>query len=59
MTALLIILFVMGIATGLFMRAYQAPTEEPRQVPSKGTKFDLIDDMFLYGEVTGDDFYRM
>ena len=59
MNALLIILFVIGIATGLFMRHYQAPQEQPKQMPSEGTKLDIVDEMFLYGEVNGDDFYRM
>lgn len=60
MSALLLtILFVLGIAVALFAKASEAPQQRNLQAPSKGTKLDTVDEMFLYGEVTGDDFYRM
>ena len=59
MSALLAALFVLGIVVALLVRASEAPQEQTSQPSREGTKLDTIDEMFLYGEVTDDEFYRM
>jgi uncharacterized membrane protein len=59
MSALLVILFVFGIGIGLLVAACKAPQQRRQSAPSKSTKLDMVDHMFLYGEVTDDEFYRM
>lgn len=59
MSALLIILFVLGIVVGLIVSASNAPQQRQPHAAPKATKLDTTDEMFLYGEVNQDDFYRM
>lgn len=58
MNALLVALFVLGIVVGLVLRALK-PQQPRTRRPVKGNKLDTVDEMFLYGEVTDDEFYRM
>lgn len=59
MSALLVALFALGIGVGLILRAFRSPQPKVQRRTSKGDKLDTVDEMFLYGEVTNDDFYRM
>ncbi len=56
MNTLLVALFGIGIGIGMVLRAYQPKVQRPI---SQSDKLDTIDEMFLYGEVTDDEFYRM
>jgi hypothetical protein len=61
MSALLVIaLFVLGVIIALVMGPNKSPVpaKSTRQV-RENTKLDSVDHMFLYGEVSGDEFYRM
>jgi hypothetical protein len=56
----LIVAFVVGIATGLVFLARQPSRKIVRRSSSKESdNLDTVDEMVLYGEVTGDDFYRI
>ncbi len=60
MSALLLsLLFVLGVIVALVVTANAAPRQGVRNAPSTSTKLDTVDEMFLYGEVAEDDFYRM
>lgn len=56
MEALFIVLFSLGMGIGLVARVWVQPR---RQRQYKKDSLDTVDEMFLYGETTGDDFYRM
>lgn len=59
MELLLVALFALGLGIGLLMRVFRpAPTPAKSSRPQKDS-LDSVDQMFLWGEVTGDDFYRM
>ncbi len=59
MSALFVILFVLGIGIGLIVAACNAPQQRKPRVSSPSTKLDMVDHMFLYGEAADDEFYRM
>ena len=59
MSALFVILFVFGIGIGLIVAACNAPQQTKPKASPPRTKLDMVDQMFLYGEVTDDEFYRM
>lgn len=59
MEALLLALFAVGLGLGLIIRAMRPakPVRRPRYRAKDS--LDSVDEMVLWGEVTGDDFYRM
>jgi len=60
MNALLIALFVIGVGAGVLLRALgHSPKPRPQPKFPRKDNLDTVDEMFLYGEVNGDDFYRM
>lgn len=57
---LLIALFILGVVIALLMGKPESPKPaKSAHLVRESTKLDTVDHMFLYGEVTGDDFYRM
>jgi len=59
MSFLLIVIFALGIVAGIVKSRYDNHTTfivSPR--PSPNNKLDMVDNMVLYGEVSGDDFYK-
>ena len=59
MSALFVILFVLGIGIGLIVAACNAPQQVKQKASPPSTKLDMVDHMVLYGEVANDEFYRM
>ncbi len=59
MNALLVALFVLGIGFGLIIRAFKPQQPQVQCRSRKNDNLDTVEEMFLYGEVTQDDFYRM
>ena len=60
MNALLLALFLVGVGAGVLLRALgHSPKPSPKRKFPKKDGLDTVDEMFLYGEVNGDDFYRM
>lgn len=55
-----IILFLCGVTLGLLLldENRQIP-KRPISSPARHNQLDTVDDMVLYGEVTGDEFYKM
>ncbi|MEE8113313.1 MAG: hypothetical protein V3T23_03055 [Nitrososphaerales archaeon] len=57
MEALLVAALISGLVIGLIVRALSP--SKPRRPLRHNDKLDTVDEMFLYGEVNDDDFYRM
>jgi len=60
MIVLLIVLFFCGVALGLVV--LDAGKQSPRRLNKPSARHDSLDDvdnMVLWGEVSGDEFYKM
>lgn len=58
MKVLLLALFVAGMAVAVLVKALGGSTK-PSPKFRQNDGLDTVDEMFLYGEVNNDDFYRM
>lgn len=61
LTILLTVLFLVGMVAGIAVGACRKRTTRQarsRRYTNSKEQLDDVDEMFLWGEVTGDDFYR-
>lgn len=61
LTIILTVLFLGGMVTGFVVGARRKRTTRQarsRRYTNSEEQLDDVDEMFLWGEVTGDDFYR-
>jgi hypothetical protein len=59
MSALLVALFILGVGSGLIARAWKPRRPQKQRQSYQNDNLDTVDEMFLYGEATEDEFYRM